>query len=85
MACEHGPYSWEDCGACIDALSGNGNLRAKVEKLKARGERLEKALKEIHAGRTHGDYEHPLGESASMAGRFMRIARAALSDKDGDT
>lgn len=36
------------------------------------------ALREISIGKVRADYEHPMGEWASMAARFLTIARAAL-------
>ena len=58
-------------------------LQAERDELRERVERYEKALKDIAAGRLDKDNEHPLGVWASMAGRFIGIARAALSDEGG--
>lgn len=67
--------------------------QAEVERLKMRSElfkierdeqrqrveRVEAALREIAVGKISADHDHPLGEFASMAGRFLSIAQTALS------
>jgi predicted nucleic acid-binding Zn-ribbon protein len=46
--------------------------------LRAERDALREALQQIAAGKVAADNNHPLGEYASMAGRFLSIAQTAL-------
>lgn len=46
--------------------------------LKTENERHVAAWRQILVGKTAEDLDHPLGEFASMAGRFLEIAKSAI-------
>ena len=72
---------WEmekERGEMNAALKGE---MARAEKAEKEVGRLRDALREILVGMVRADYEHPMGEWASMAARFLNIARAALEPK----
>lgn len=52
---------------------------AETKRLREENEALRAALRRIVIGRTVEDIGHPLGHWASMAGRFIEIAKEALA------
>ena len=61
-----------------DGVLTAADLRAVVA-MANEAEGLKDALRAIAAGKAWTDTQHPLGECAAMAGRFVEIAKSALA------
>lgn len=62
-------------GFCADCVRG---AEEDAKALKTENERHVAAWRQILVGKTAEDLDHPLGEFASMAGRFLEIAKSAI-------
>lgn len=78
----HDEYRHEVLGRAAAELT---HLRAEVERLRGENAGYKAALLEIRTGKTQADNEHPLGEYASMAFRFHKIAKDALTPQQPAT
>lgn len=58
------------------------DMLRRAEAAEALLEEARRALREIAVGKTKSDLLHPLGAGWSMAGRFVEIAKAALSSRE---